>query len=440
MNPIDNDRRAATFDAAILGAGISGLVSASVLLQQGCKSILIVDAYDHVGGNHIDRRIGDYTFDIGSFIFQDDSPLLKHFPELLRRYIHIKPSWARLNPQGRVARYPISVVDDIIAPGPIEWVRIAASVVLSRLFRRKLANAEDFATYWIGRRLLKQSGLAKYMERFYGVPPDQIDLKFAEQRMKWIRVHASLRHYISDLRHKRTLPLVAGNKQLARPREGFDYLYAVSRQKLEAQGVMFQLGAQLRSVAKTDGDTFVLETGDGRVRARRLVSTIPLPNILDLCGIDHQDDAATVTMISLFFSFSGERGFSENILYNFSHDSAWKRLTVYSDSYGEADGRQYFTVEVNAEHVAGSIETAEADFRKHIAANGLFVGDLRLEGSHTTAHAYPIYSAGAGERAARAISQLGELGIESFGRQGAFDYQPTARDTTLKAEIALKPD
>src|SRR4051812_41254277 len=62
-------------DAIVLGAGISGLVSASVLLGQGAQEIVILDEYDHVGGNHIDRSIGDYTFDIGSLIFQDDSPL-----------------------------------------------------------------------------------------------------------------------------------------------------------------------------------------------------------------------------------------------------------------------------------------------------------------------------------------------------------------------------
>lgn len=437
MTPSNIDQPAEVADAVILGAGISGLVSASVLLEQGCRSIVIVDAYDHVGGNHIDAQIGNYTFDIGSLIFQDDSPLLKHFPELLPLYVHIDPTWGRLNAQGKVARYPISVMDDIILAGPVEWFRIFSSLIVSRVFRRKLSNAQDFAAYWIGRRLLHRSGLGKYMERFYGVPADQIDLKFAEQRMKWIKAHASLRHYIEHLRSHRSLPLLPANKQLARPREGFDHLYAAARRTLEARGTRFRLGAPLHRIAKVD-DAFVVEAGEARLAGRRLISTIPLPKALDLCGIAHDDDIASVTLISLYFSFAGERGFSQNILYNFSHDGAWKRLTVYSDFYGKADGREYFGLEVNADHVGDTVETAEADFRRHMAANGLFVGDLRLEGSDRTAHAYPIYSDGARERAARAMQQLRDFGIESLGRQGAFDYQPTARDTTLKAELALK--
>jgi putative NAD(P)-binding protein len=46
------------YEAIILGAGISGLVSASILLSQGCRRILIADAYSHLGGNHIDWSKG----------------------------------------------------------------------------------------------------------------------------------------------------------------------------------------------------------------------------------------------------------------------------------------------------------------------------------------------------------------------------------------------
>jgi hypothetical protein len=174
-----------------------------------------------------------------------------------------------------------------------------------------------------------------------------------------------------------------------------------------------------------------------RVAARRVVSTIPLDRIQKLCGMSSDAGLMTVTLISLFFSFSGDRGFEQSILYNFSHTGAWKRLTVYSDLYGKSGGREYFTAEVNADHVSGSVETAEQDFRRHVAENGLFVGDLRLEGSHIVSNAYPVYTDKADERAAKVIAALRALGVESIGRQGGFDYQPTARVTALKAEAAL---
>ena len=94
-------------------------------------------------------------------------------------------------------------------------------------------------------------------------------------------------------------------------------------------------------------------------------------------------------------------------------------------------------VEVVADPAGTTTEEAAAEFRSHTAANHLFEGELALEGSHELTHAYPIYVHGSSERAARAQQELRDLGIESFGRHGAFRYQPTARVSTLDAETAL---
>lgn len=169
----------------------------------------------------------------------------------------------------------------------------------------------------------------------------------------------------------------------------------------------------------------------------RVISTIPINHAEEICGLK-SNHLATITLVSLFFSFSGKRGFNPSILYNFSHEGAWKRLTMYSDFYGHVNGREYFTAEVIGNHVNFSAETAESDFRRHVAANHLFDGDLRLEGCIVLENAYPIYSERSSERAALAIRALEAFGIESFGRQGGFDYQPTARVSTIDAESALK--
>jgi protoporphyrinogen oxidase len=424
------------FQVIVLGAGISGLVSASVLLKQGNQRVLVVDEYPNLGGNHIDCSIGKYTYDIGSFIFQDDSPLLTHLPELLPLYVHINPTWGRLNPQGIVTNYPISVKDDFIIAGPVEWLRIFLSLLFARIFLRRLRNAKDFAQYWIGARLLRRSGLEDYMRRFYGLRPEMIDLRFAEKRMLWIKESASLK---SLLRRwiKPAQSLSIANKQLARPKEGFSFLYQSAARRLEEGGVTFLLGTKMHKLQKEDG-LFFLEAGQRKCAAARVVSTIPLERIQNLCGLAHAKKFQTVTLLTLFFSFAGDRGFKHSILYNFSYDGSWKRLTVYSDFYGPSCGREFFAVEVNSDHVQGSVENAVRDFRHHVKKNGLFAGDLKLEGSHSTSNAYPVYARGAAENAEETISALRKFGIESFGRQGGFDYQPTARVSALKAEAALE--
>jgi len=424
----------ACHDAIVLGAGVSGLVSASVLLGQGYGRICVVDAYPRIGGNHIDVAKGPFTFDVGSFIFQDDSPLLAHFPQLLERYVPIRPSWGRLNPQGKVTAYPISVRDDVIGAGPWGMARIALSVLRGRLGGRGGTSARDFARYWIGAYLLERSGLEAYMRRFYGVPPELIDLRLAEKRMLWISEHASLANLAR--RYLNPPPPGPANRQMARPREGFAHLYAPVREALEARGVTFRLGEEPVRLSRT-GEGFRLAVGADVIAADRVVSTVPLEVAARLCGLDADTGLETINLVSLFFSFSGRRGYDPSILYNFSPDGAWKRLTTYSDFYGPAEGREYFAVEVIGSHVGDSPERAEADFRDHVRRNGLFDGDLRLEGHHSLPHAYPIYSRNAGERAAAVIGALKRFGVESFGRQGGFDYQPTARVSTQVAEAML---
>ncbi len=421
------------FDAIVLGAGISGLVSASVLAKQGNR-VLVVDEYSHIGGNHIDWSSNGYTFDIGSLIFQDDSPLLDHFPELLTLYVPIDPKWARLNPQGMVTAYPISLRDDILGAGPLEITRILASVAYARIFQRKMRNAKEFSRYWIGAYLLHRSGLESYMKRFYGIGAEEIDIDLARKRMLWISEHASLRNLASRvLKPRRQGPT---NRQMARPREGFGTLYNAAAERLTKQGVTFHLDAKMQSVLRIQGRLH-LDLGDRTVASSRVISTIPIHRAEELCGLDSGRRLESMTLIALYFSFSGERGFKESIIYNFSHEGAWKRLTVYSDFYGRVGDREYFTAEVVANHVGGSVSQAEADFRAHVQANGLFAGDLKLEGSQVLDNAYPIYREGAARHAIEAGRQLRAFGLESFGRQGAFNYQPTARTSTLEAEASV---
>ena len=104
-------------DCVVLGAGISGLVSASILATQGGgnSDILVIDEFPHLGGNHISVDLGEYTFDIGSFFFADRSPLMRNFPDLLSLYENQSPGTyaiARITPSGATGRYPFDFNHD----------------------------------------------------------------------------------------------------------------------------------------------------------------------------------------------------------------------------------------------------------------------------------------------------------------------------------------
>ncbi len=428
------------YDAIVLGAGVSGLVAASLLIERGFKSVIIVDTYQDVGGNHIDVKVGDYSFDIGTFIFQDDSPFLRHFPDLISLYTNISPTISRVTPAGSIHAYPISPGAEILAAGPLAWWRIGMSLLLGRLTRRSKRNAADFLHFWIGKRLAAITGVENYIRRFYGVPADQIDINFAEKRMGWISDAASL---------KKRLARLMGYKDpwnttqsFVRPQQGFAYLYTAAIDRIEKAGGVIRLGQDLQRIRRTSNN-FVLSTSEGDIEANEIVSTIPLHNALALCDLPQAFSLPTLSLTTLLFSFEGKRGFDTYILYNFSDAGDWKRLTMSSDAYGLVAQREYFGVEVN-HHDMTAAESSDVRAKRDAEAfmadmqeKNLFIGDLRYEGYHELKNAYPVYVHGAAEQAAQAIAVLKNFGICSIGRQGGFDYLPTARQTTLVVEEAL---
>jgi protoporphyrinogen oxidase len=426
------------YDAVVLGAGISGLVAAKILKQSGCDRILMIDEYGWVGGNHISCDFGPFTFDIGTIIFQDDSPLMRYFPELLSVYHPIEWSISRIAPDNAIRDYPISMKEEVYGAGVPELLRLFGSLAWNRFRSTGINNADDYARFWIGSRAYEQSGLAKYMDRFYGVPAISIDPVFAEKRMGWLKESASLRRRgMKLLGRKETWHT---NQSFVRPRGGFRELYAVAQETLEQEGTSFALGEKPRSIVR-ESALFRVVTDRRNITCKRLVSTIPVDRAFGLCGLGAMDPLPFRTLYSLFFSFAGDRGFQSDILYNFSLQGRWKRLTMFSDFYGPAEGREYFGVEVTSTpNDLNFAARAAASFQAEVQSQGLFKGDLTFVGSHELDNAYPVYLMGALGRSNHMIAALRAFGVESMGRQGGFDYLPTARQVTLAIEEAFQQE
>jgi protoporphyrinogen oxidase len=436
MNDISRIDAPLVYETVILGGGISGLVAAQIELNSGSRDVCVIDEYPTIGGNHISFSAGAFTFDIGTIIFQDDSPLMRHFPELLEHYHPIEWSIQRITPANVVRAYPVALKTELVGGGSLEFLRIALSLSKSRLCFRKHDNADQYARYWVGSRFFEQSGLARYIERLYGVPATEIEFSFAEKRMGWIGDAASVKKRLARIL-KRPATSVP-NKSFVRPRNGFADLYEVVQSRMENEGVWFSLANPIRSIVKQDG-TFYISTDKRTFVARRVISTIPVSDAYRLCGLGEPPPLRSMTLTSLFFSFQGKRGFDASILYNFSHSGKWKRLTMFSDFYGKGDDHEFLTVEITSRDEQTENPTDLAgEFQQNTRAQHLFDGVLTLVGSHVLRNAYPIYEHGSTSRAATVVGALSEFGIESVGRQGAFDYLPTARQVTLAVENALK--
>ncbi|WP_102223812.1 NAD(P)-binding protein [Acidimangrovimonas sediminis] len=440
------------WDAIVLGGGVSGLVAASVLSQRregrgdrgSVPSVLVLDDYPRLGGNHTSVDIGPYTFDIGSFVFSEHTRFLTHFPRMLPLMANQQPgtvSTARISPALRLARYPFDLSEDLLRPGLVSAAAMIGSALHGRLAHDQNLNAESFCRHWVGDRVYRQTGLKHYMTRLLGEDPAQIESDFAHKRLGWIKRNAGAGavagRLIARLRPRRARQPGAG-RLLVRPRAGFEAMYRVAEEDLGARGVTIRTDAGLTRIEPAPGGGNVVHLADGaRHETGCLISTIPLHQSLPLCGLDLPGCLPTASLLSLFVSFEGERGFDANTLYNFTHEGRWKRLTMHSDFYGHAGGRAYFSVEIALRAPEADPAQMLAEFRDLADRVGIFRGDLRLEGARLTSHAYPVHLQGASAATSSAIAQLRSAGVLSFGRQGGFDYQPTATVSAYVAERAL---
>lgn len=407
------------FDIIVLGAGVSGLTAAG-LLAPNTPKMAILDSYPEPGGNHRATSIGPYTFDIGSFVFREGDALLRVFPEARAGFQTANVEVRRLTPQNSIERYPYAPSNELLGRGFKYLAGSAASVVIDRLRYRKQRTVADYCRYHMGSRIYRDSGLEHYVQRLLGASAEDIEVEFALRRMSWVARAGSLRR---RLQRKRLLPPTVG-EVLVRDKRGFGQIYEPICSSLINRGVSIQLGNRIRSISR-DAAGFRIVTDAGERRCHRLVATIPLQETARMMGIDGGHRLKNIDLQSLYFSFRGARGFRSQILYNFSTRGRWKRLTMYSDLYGRAAGDvEYFTVEIPVP--SSDVAELEQEFRQSVAQTDLFRGCLTLEGHESTQFAYPLYTAGATKLRRDLIQQLAERGVESAGRQGKFDYLPTA--------------
>lgn len=425
------------YDALILGAGVSGLVAAQQLAERGLR-ICLLDIYEQPGGNHLSRDFGPYTFDVGAIFFWSDNPLFSRFPGLDAECVPLQWDVDRVTPEGSIHKYPFDIQKELWSKPTSYKTQVAYELAMQRITPKKKNSADDFARYYLGATLFRDSGLRSYFGRFYGLPADEISYEFATSRMDWIPKNAGLRCQLAKLlrRDRLSPPNATAPHCLARPRAGFPAMYEVAVRDLRKLGATVVTGTQLTSAYRLDAG-FVVETPTITYKSARLISSIPLALTARLFRLPASEIPESSSLTTLCCRFRGHRRFRAPILYNFSNAGSWKRLTVHSDYYGKVDDWGFFGVEVTQR---GPRRNSEPLFEEFLANNlefGLFNGEVELVGSFVTDYAYPIFDQQASAKRNSMLALLSSYQIEMLGRQGLFDYIPSASLAVTKVDIAL---
>lgn len=404
---------------AVLGAGPAGLSAAAYLSRRGVD-VDVIEKSPRIGGLQESVCIEGFHFDTGTFLYFDNHGLFDAFPGLKEHCVPIEYRPFSVLPSGKLDRYPFTPRQFLRDNGVATTAWAVADLLICKIgcFRRD--TVEKFARFYMGGTIYRRSGLQNYIHRLHDLPDKEIDIDFARQRMVEIANRSFTNMFRRLIRSRRAhIPI---RQFYVRPAEGFDFFFEIIRDDLEATGVNLRRNAEATSVVR-DGDEFVVTLNGEKRRYNRIVSTIPIPVMLRLIGQAPKVRVETRSLISLFYR--GKINHHAAVLFNFTFEAAWKRITVFSRFYGPAKGEEdYFTVEITSEHGSKeNVEAAQKEFEIFSERFRICKGTPRLVGHSVTPNAYPVYRRGESKLVASEKQRLQHYGIDILGRQGNFEYR-----------------
>ncbi|MAQ85201.1 MAG: hypothetical protein CMH12_18405 [Maritimibacter sp.] len=411
-------------DVVILGGGVSGCIAAQLLASEGLETA-IVEPLARPGGNHQSWDHDGMTFDVGSIFFRTGTPFLRMFPFLTDICVPVTPALQRIVDDGGLLKYPFDFHGDFGDRAALEKLMILGDITWNRLWQRRPGTAREFVHHRMGTRLGRTTGLLSYMERMFGETADSLSISLADKRMGQVSRASALRKIRKLIKQDHTrrpkLP-----QHMVRPRAGFGDMYRQIYQHLNHQGVGIDLDCAIEGIRR-NGDGFTIQTANGHLQTHAVVNTMPLNILCILAELPVAKVLPHVSLKTICCSFRGDRNFDGNVLYNFLSTGMWKRMTVHSDFYGETpDGRTYMSVEFPYRcEVASDVDQLE-DLKSSTRSAGLFDGDLQMLGSHVTPYAYPVPTIANERTSVEMLEAITAFGICSVGRQGRYDYIPSA--------------
>lgn len=412
---------------------MAGVVLAKELSRDPSFTIELIENQSQLGGLMRSVQVNGATYDIGAFNFDENHQMFKTFPFLWPHFIRVPIRAACIRLPGSLDGYPATFKGYSSDFGLFALCHCFWDLLLAKAKYRKRENLSDWLKYYLGESFVEQSGLRNYIERFYRLRCDEVDIEFASQRLLSIQRQCGFRNFGSTI-PRRLLQTInslffsrSPYTQLIRPHVGFSWVYGRIANALQEAGVSLILGKEMERIVRHSSKFQIILTDCTR-SYDRIISTLPVPIVSQLTRIGDNSKCDYMSLVSLFFRFTGDIMGTWNYLYNFTQHSQWKRVTLYSRLYGMHNGEHYLSVEGTSRgDPQGLVAWHRSDFEKHISTLGILRGQLQYEGGTVSAHAYPVYRRGNSQNVRAAKAALRQWGIEYVGRQGSFDYLTSAQ-------------
>lgn len=274
----------------ILGAGLTGLSAAWKLSSQGYP-VTVIDRNPYAGGLATTFERDGYIFDFGPHRFHSrDDALVDQVADLLEGALDRRTRTTHFYFDNRYFQYPLKAENIFSVMDASQLVKCAFSYLNAATRRRLMPVKDNNFEAWCKSRFgaeLYNYFFGPYTEKVWGVPPTQMSVRWAAQRIAVESLWDALMRLFNEKRRFRNpyeythSPYVS---EFFYPIGGIGRICEKMREDTEAAGGSVRLGTSVdRLLLREDGSASgVVVSNDGRseeVAADFVISTLPVNDL-----------------------------------------------------------------------------------------------------------------------------------------------------------------
>jgi protoporphyrinogen oxidase len=399
----------------IIGAGVSGLSFANAIRSEaekrgkGAPGVLVLEADTAPGGYCKTVAQDGFVWDYSGHFF--------HF-----KHAEIE-SWLR-------ERMPKSDVRKIAKRSHVRFAGVDVDFPFQKnihqlprqdfidclhdlYFRVEKAKPDNFKEMLYARfgRSIAEKFLIPYNEKLYATDLSTLDV----DAMGRFFPHASIDDIV---RNMKTPDNASYNSTFTYPRGGaIEYIHALMH---DLPKDAMALGER---VVRVDLRERVVETNKRKIQYGKLVSSAPLPKLLDACGLDYDARAFSYNRV-LVFNLGFDKKGPENVHWAYFPDRAlsFYRVGFYDNIFDEKRMSLYVEIGLTKDD-AVDVEARRARVLADLAREKI-VTDHALVSSHSVVMdpAYVHITRKSLAETARSREVLAAGGVYSVGRYGGWTY------------------